>query len=98
MLDRLQHADFLPLVGHAFRMEIAPGQDLDLTLAEVKPLGEVPPPPRRQAFSLIFVSTGPGHQPQRIYSVTHPSLGTLELFLVPVGPGSGGMRYEAVFG
>lgn len=79
-------------------MEIAPGQELDLTLAEVNPLGEVPPPPRRQTFSLVFVNVGPGHQPQRIYRVTHPSLGTLHLFLVPLGPGRQGMRYEAVFG
>ena len=35
--------------------------------------------------------------PQLIYSLEHATLGTLEVFLVPVGPDAVGMRYDAVF-
>jgi hypothetical protein len=34
---------------------------------------------------------------QQIYQVEHPTLGSFELFLVPVGPDEQGMCYEAVF-
>ena len=34
---------------------------------------------------------------QRIYTVTHPTLGAMELFLVSLGVDAEGMRYEAVF-
>ena len=34
---------------------------------------------------------------QAIYPITHPSLGTLELFIVPLGPKDGGNRYEIIF-
>jgi hypothetical protein len=48
-------------------------------------------------FSIIF--RGPSGQslPQRIYRLEHAQLGTLDLFLVPIGPDGVGMCYEAVF-
>jgi hypothetical protein len=32
-----------------------------------------------------------------LYPLTHPELGTMELFLVPMGPMRGGNAYEVVF-
>jgi hypothetical protein len=29
--------------------------------------------------------------------VRHAQLGAMEIFLVPIGPDEGGMRYEAIF-
>jgi hypothetical protein len=46
---------------------------------------------------LTFQSALPGHLPQAIYAVTNEEMGTMELFLVAVGPKDGGMCYEAVF-
>ena len=51
----------------------------------------------RRPFSLIYRGPLTPILPQQIYPVEHPELGTLELFLVPVGPEGGGMQYEAVF-
>ncbi len=52
----------------------------------------------RAPFSLIFRSPGERrHAPQQIYTVRHPELGEIEIFLVPIGPDERGMRYEAVF-
>jgi hypothetical protein len=51
----------------------------------------------RQSFALIF--RGP-RQPvlaQRIYKLEAGSMGPLEIFIVPMGPDSLGMRYEAIF-
>jgi hypothetical protein len=33
---------------------------------------------------------------QQTFRLSHPELGEFDLFLVPLGPGPEGMRYEAV--
>ena len=68
---------------------------MTLELAEVRRLGQA----MREggAFSLLFVSPPGPFLPQAIYPLTHTSLGTLEIFLVPIGPVGGGNAYEAVF-
>jgi hypothetical protein len=35
--------------------------------------------------------------PQRTYDFRNERLGSFELFIVPIGPEDGAMRYEAVF-
>jgi hypothetical protein len=97
MLESLQHADFEPLLGHVFRMEVGDGRAMDLTLTEARPLGEAGAAGGRRPFSLVFVCSAGVHVPQRIYRLTHASLGVLDLFLVPIGPQRGGMGYQAIF-
>jgi len=48
------------------------------------------------SFALVFV--GPARRPlkQGIYTVVHPALGRIPLFLVPHGVGKRGFYYEAV--
>ena len=72
---------------------------LDAELTTVTPLGgrDADAGGGRRPFSLIYRGPLSPILPQKIYPVEHPELGTLELFLVPVGPEQGGMRYEAVF-
>jgi hypothetical protein len=52
---------------------------------------------KEESFSLIF--RGPVAIPlrQRIHRLTHPALGEMELFLVPVGQDDGSRYYEVVF-
>jgi hypothetical protein len=102
MLDSLTIETFAPHVGGTFRMQVAPAQVLELELLQVTPLtakqsdGSEPPQGRRP-FSLLF--RGPAHlvAPQRMYPIEHAALGTSELFVVPLGPGQGGMLYEIIF-
>lgn len=86
--------DFEPRRQDGFRVSLK-GGELDATLTEVKRIGQA----RREggAFSLLFVAKAGQSLPQGIYPVAHPELGTLEIFLVPIGPVPGGMGYEAVF-
>jgi hypothetical protein len=91
-------AAFARHVGETFRLRAGAGADVDLDLVEAKS-GRRPAPgaaPGRP-FSLLFRSRGPAPLPQRIYRLEHPALGVLDLFLVPLGPEGGGMRFEAVF-
>jgi len=97
MLDKFTRADFAPLLGSNFKLEAGSAtQELELIAADATGASQVSAP--RQTFSLLF--RGP-HAPlllQRIYPLTHSSLGTLEIFLVPIGPDDQGQRYQAIFG
>jgi hypothetical protein len=82
---------FEPRLNEAFAL-VLQGRELPLTLVDVRRLGQA----RRAggAFSLIFAAPpGSSVLPQAIYSLGHPELGTLELFLVPINP----TEYQAVF-
>jgi hypothetical protein len=100
MLDKLTSADFSAHLHSSFRIHAdAPGP-LEAELIEVAELGTPPSDQEdapRRAFSIILRGPPDIVLPQRIYPVEHPDLGTLDLFLVPVGPDRVGMRYEAIF-
>jgi hypothetical protein len=98
-LDRLVKADFDPHVGDEFELELGGDRTLPLDLVSCDALSsEAVERATRTPFSLVFRSPGERrHAPQRIYTVRHAELGAMEIFLVPIGPDEGGMRYEAVF-
>jgi hypothetical protein len=100
MLETLTLATFTDCVGNVFRLHRGAAAPLDVELTEATPLGAEGterPAGRREPFAIVF--RGPRHVvlPQKIYALEHPRLGTLELFVVPIGPDAQGMRYEAVF-
>ena len=94
MLDRLTAADFAPHVGERFELLLPEGEPLGLRLSSCDELGEAPEGARR-AFSLLF--HGDRLVPQQIWTLRHPKLGELELFVVPLGPDEQGLRYEVIF-
>ena len=49
--------------------------------------------------SLIFAGSSSPLLPQQLYQMEHEKLGTLQLFVVPIGPDPEGqrMRYEVAF-
>jgi hypothetical protein len=49
------------------------------------------------AFALLFVAPQGPWLPQAIYPVTHPAIGAMDIFVVPIGPVSGGNGYHATF-
>jgi hypothetical protein len=93
-LASLKIDDFAAHLGAAFEMQTADGV-VPLTLVNVDPAGNSGR--AGGAFSLIFVAPKGSAHPQAIYPVSHPALGIMEIFLVPVGPQSGGNGYQAIF-
>lgn len=69
------------------------GTDFSFELARVERRDASVPRP----FSLIFRAPGPGVLEQRTYPLEHADLGTLSIFLVPVGRNAEFVEYEAVF-
>ena len=97
-LARLKLSHFADRVHEKVRIHAA-GTAIEAELTTVRPLGGGGDEGEegRRPFSLIYRGPLTPILPQQIYPVEHPELGTLELFLVPVGPEGGGMQYEAVF-
>jgi hypothetical protein len=100
MLDQVTHTTFAGFLGSVFQMEIAPGRTTAAKLIEVNPLSQCQPPgaaERRVPFSLLF-RVPPGLAlTQRIYALEHPTLGRLDIFLVPIRQDVDGLVVEAVF-
>ena len=94
VLRTLTAADFEPQRGMNF-MLTAPDRELALELIEVRRLGQAMR--AGGAFSLLFATPPGAIMPQGIYPVAHPTLGRLELFVVPLGPRNGAIEYEVIF-
>jgi hypothetical protein len=102
MLESITLETFRPRVGETFRLDLDGQAALDFVLEsalEAPVTGWQPPGAveARRPFSLVFVGPPTVVLPQRIYRLEHDRLGTLEIFIVPVGRTAEGVRYEAVF-
>jgi hypothetical protein len=95
---QLEH--FAPLVGSTFTVALADGGTLALTLhsasrveARMRQAGG------REPFDLRFHSYGAAYLSQCTCLMTHDVLGTLEIFIVPIGrlPDGSGFIHQAIF-
>ncbi len=78
-----------------FHRESAP--PVELELIEVQELPGSPSDPDARSFSALFLGPADPALPQQTYSVSHAALGTLLLFIVPIGRDAQSIRYEVVF-
>lgn len=96
MLEDFSVTTFAEHLGETFG--VGDGSDaVDMRLVEATARGSASGEESRMPFSIVFAGPLEPVLPQRIYRFAHEELGTFELFIVPVGPDEGGMRYEAVF-
>ena len=96
-LETLTYDQMLGFVGTTFhaavddrRIEIVLDKALKVMESEAARL-------KRNPFSLRFAGPAEPFLPQRTYTLQHETLGTLEIFLVPIGRTANGFIYEAVF-
>lgn len=81
-------------VGSAFRVVGGACDSVELRLAE---LTDGKAAPGFEVFSLFLQGPAAPQLDQATYTLDHPVLGTIALFLVPVEAVAGGIRYEALF-
>ena len=93
----LRFEDFENKVGHTFTIVEDECLATAATLTEAELLHARVPPGGRPPFSLIFVAKQERVLPQRLYRIEHEGLGTMALFLVPVGKDASGVQYQALF-
>ncbi len=97
MLSELTHETFAKEQGSSFQLDYGAGSPLHLELIRATAEKQSSVGSRRTPFSLLFRGPLQPVLPQKIYLLEHQRLGRLEIFLVPLGPEGGGMRYEAIF-
>jgi hypothetical protein len=96
-LHLLSAAHFLPLVGQDFIVRFSKDTAVIGQLEEVLELPGHSALERKPFSILLQTNLKTTYYLQAIYSVEHPVLGVLLLFLVPLGIKGKGMQYEAVF-
>ena len=88
---------FGPLVGSDFLLHVDPDHRIRMKLIELTPLAPVTThadlPIRQDPFSMVFRTVDGSHIDQRTYVVEHPHVGTIEMFVVPIGMG----EHEVIF-
>ncbi|HMT08273.1 MAG TPA: hypothetical protein PKA82_09730 [Pyrinomonadaceae bacterium] len=88
------HGQFSAVANTHFRTTFGDGLAVTLSLVSVSELTDNSV---TQSFSLIFLAP-PTEQPtQSIYTLSHDTLGEMELFLVPVKRDADGVYFESVF-
>jgi hypothetical protein len=100
-LAKITKEDFQPFLEQTFKV-LPEGQDpLSWTLVDIHELKSSPMQEDRTTrlpFSILFLGDAEPVSPQGIYKIQHGEMGSMELFLVPIGPSTdGGMQYEAIF-
>ena len=91
MPEKLTVNDFAPHLHTHFR--VSQPDNYELELVEVADHSNA----QLEQFSLIFTGIASPWLSQGSYKLVHAQMGECELFLVPIGPDAGGMRYQAVF-
>ena len=98
MATELTEEEFSKHVNTSFRVNLDAEAPVDLELIEVKGYMKNPGDhDGMERFSVFFKGAGKPFLPQRTYSLSSEGMGTIDLFLVPIGPDGDGFRYEAVF-
>ena len=88
---------FKPLLNQNFNIQLENNTTLVVRLIEVTTSPEYSANNDREAFSIVFRGPRDISIPQGIYTLEHETAGTVEIFLVPIGPDEKGMCFEAVF-
>jgi hypothetical protein len=98
-LREFTHENTRRYTGDTFQVSLEDGSTVDLILHEVKMVREKHATREllRDTFAWHLHGPAAALLPQRTYRVTHQTLGSFDLFIVPLGVGHEQARYEAVF-
>ena len=92
----LTSLDFEPLLDNDFKV-LHDGNPVRLTLSALDIMEDRHSAPgARQSFSLTFLGPLEPLLPQGIYTLNNEALGSIDLFMVPLGPLEKEQRYEIV--
>jgi hypothetical protein len=94
MESTLDREIFAEVLGSKFTLKASGGQSAELELTEVTPLKERS---GSKSYSLIFEVPESHRVEQGLFELEHPTLGELQIFLVPVGMKKARQELQAVF-
>jgi len=94
MSEELLAPVFAQHLNTKFRSQLNENRSIDFELVEVEPRFS---PDGYECFSLQFRAPADAPIAQASYAVNHEKMGSLTIFLVPIGQDSDGITFEAVF-
>lgn len=94
--SHLNMAAFARLVNTKFELSHPSTRETTVVLKKIKDWRGADQS-KGECFSLVLEGQSGSMLPQNTYHVTHASLGTFSMLVVPAGPLSGGPYYEALF-
>lgn len=94
MTKEITRDEYAACLNTDFMVEVSPELKVSMKLTEVTELSERF---HQQSFSLIFTAPDNTLAGQGQFSVEHETLGTIELFMVPIGKDSKGMLFQSLF-
>ena len=98
MIDFPTEATFAKYLNTNFRVELESHGPVELKLTAVTPrASEAHEQAGMERFSVVFAGPADVFLPQQIYRMTHPEMGELDIFLVPIGREADRFDYEAVY-
>lgn len=98
MYPRLSLRAFAEQQGTPFTVVIGGGRSVSLTLTEIKPLGTRETGKLTiESYSLIFEGPTTPMLSESSFEFVHDEMGEFVIFIAPLGPIEGVMRYEAIF-
>ena len=86
---------FTPFLGSTFRMAGA-GDDADVVLTEISDLRPVARVNDERRFALLFTAPQGHGLADGTRTFSRPGFGAIDLFVSPVGAGTGARHYEAI--
>jgi hypothetical protein len=96
MVEKITITDFQPYLHHSFAIRFTPEATQPAQLTRITPWGSESDK-FRQPFTLEFeIELTHYYYLQGTFTLVHPVIGELLLFMVPIGSGTKGMRYEVV--
>ena len=97
MADLLTLTTFTSLLGQKFQVSCANHDKQELELIEANSVPSRGDAPRQDPFSLEFRASRDCGLWQGTVELEHESIGSTDLFLVPVGKDEKGMYFQALF-
>jgi hypothetical protein len=94
MPETVTYDDLAACLNNTFEAAAGDGRRLPLRLSQVSARRATQ---RQELFSLFFRGPAEPLLPQHTYRLDHETMGSLDLFLVPVGRDQDGVEYEAAF-
>jgi hypothetical protein len=96
-MQLLSYETFAGHVREIFSLSLGEAA-VDVTLVEARRRPpRVSPGLRTEPFTLYFKCQSPVLLPQKLYPLSNPGMGKIEIFIVPVAREKDGVIYEAVF-
>lgn len=94
MTEYLKKSDFDPYLNETFMVHSPAVGSQEVVLAELTEKNY----PGQECFSVIFRGPKQPVMQQMMYTLTHPNMGELQLFMVPVQyPEQDGVYYQSLF-